>query len=104
MRIPVACNLDDQAAVTQLEEWRALLSGPTVTRQRVSPTELALGLAEGPAQWETVVRLAQREKACCPFFDFTLRIGAEALILTISVPEEAAALLDQFAAPQRELS
>ncbi len=100
----MACNLDDQAAVTQLEEWRAFLAGPTVTRQRVSPTELALRLAEGPAQLEKVVRLAQREKACCPFFDFTLRIGAEALILTISVPEEAAMLLDQFAAPQRELS
>ena len=100
MRIPVDCHLDDQAATTQLEEWRALLAGPAVTRQRLSPTELALGLAEGPAQLETVVRLAQREKACCPFFDFTLRIGAESLILTISVPEEAAALLDQFAATQ----
>lgn len=100
MRIPVACNLDDQAAIAQLEEWRALVVGPTVTRQRVSPTELALGLVEGPAQLETVVRLAQREKACCPFFDFTLRIGTDALVLTISVPEEAATLLDQFAALQ----
>jgi len=100
VQIPVACNLDDQAAFAQLEEWRALLAGPTVTRQRVSPTELALGLSEDPAQLETVVRLARREKACCPFFDFSLRIGADALTLTISVPEEAAALLDQFAAPQ----
>jgi hypothetical protein len=99
VRIPVACGLDEQAAVTRLEEWRALLAGPTVTRQRVSPTELALGLSEGPAQLEKVVRLAQSEKACCPFFDFTLRIG-EALVLTISVPEEAATLLDQFAAQQ----
>jgi hypothetical protein len=99
VRIPVACNLDDQGALAQLEEWRALLAGPMVTRRRVSPSELALGLAEGPAQLETVVRLAQREKACCPFFDFTLHIGADALVLTISVPEEAAPLLDQLAAP-----
>jgi len=100
VRIPIVCNLDDQGALAQLEEWRALLAGPTVTRQRVSPTEIALGLADGPAQLETVVRLAQREKACCPFFDFTLHIGADALVLTISVPEEAAPLLDQLAAPQ----
>ena len=100
MQIPVACNLDDQAALAQHEEWRALLSGPTVTRERVSPTELDLGLSEDPAQLERVVRLARREKVCCPFFDFTVRIGADALTLTISVPKEAAALLDQLAASQ----
>jgi hypothetical protein len=100
VRIPVACNLDGRAAVAQFDEWRALLAGPTVTWQRVSPTELALGLADDPAQWEPVVRLAQREKACCPFFDFTLGIGADALTLTITVPEEAAALLDLFATPR----
>lgn len=98
--IPVACNLDDQAAFALLEEWRALLAGATVTRQRVSPTELAFGLSEDPAQLETVVRLARREKACCPFFDFTLRIGADVLTLTISVPDQAATLLDRFETPQ----
>jgi len=98
--IPVACSLDGQGALAQLEEWSALLAGPTVTWQRLSPTELALGLADDPARWEPVVRLAQREKACCPFFEFTLGIGVDALTLTISVPESAAALLDLFAAPQ----
>jgi hypothetical protein len=43
-----------------------------------------------------LIRLAQREKACCPFFDFAIRIEAETIALRISVPEDGAALLGHF--------
>jgi hypothetical protein len=99
MRIPIACSLTDTDAAAQLDEWKSVLAAFTVTRRRLSPTELWLGLGDDLAQVEAVVRLAQREKACCPFFDFTLRIEADAVALTIAAPLEAASLLDQFAAP-----
>jgi hypothetical protein len=99
MRIPVACTLSDTAALGQLEEWRTVLAAPTVTRRRLSPTEVAVGLQGDFEKWEAVVRLAQREKACCPFFDFALQIDADAITLVVSVPEDAAPLLDHFARP-----
>jgi hypothetical protein len=94
--IPIACHLTDEAAVSQLQEWRTVLAEP-VTSRRLSPTELALRLPDDLAPLEAIVRLARREKACCPFFDFALRIEAEAVTLTVTVPEEAASLLDSLA-------
>jgi hypothetical protein len=46
---------------------------------------------------EAPIRLAQREKACCPFFGFTILIGPDDLALHVSVPEEASWLLSEFA-------
>ncbi len=44
-----------------------------------------------------VVDLARREKACCPFFDFSLEIGADALTLRVVAPADATAVLDELA-------
>jgi hypothetical protein len=100
VRIPIACSLSESAAVGQLEEWQTVLAASTVSSQRLSPTELSLVLGDDLPQLEKIVRLAQREKACCPFFDFALRIEADAVTLTITVPAEAASLLDHFGQPR----
>ncbi len=92
MEIPIACSLTDTSARDQLDEWRDLLARTTATR--TSPTELRV--AVGAGQVEAIVRLAQREKACCPFFDFTLHIEADATVLCIQVPEDAAPILEEF--------
>jgi hypothetical protein len=42
------------------------------------------------------VELAQREKACCPFFDFSIHVGATACWLVVRVPAEASAVLADF--------
>lgn len=92
MQIPIACSLRDTEARDQLDEWRELLGRTIATR--TSPIELQVEV--GANQVDAVVRLARREKACCPFFDFTLRIEADATILHIQVPEDAAAILEDF--------
>jgi hypothetical protein len=92
MEIPIACSLRDTEARDQLDEWRELLARTTPTS--ASPTELRVRV--GDDQVAAVVGLAKREKACCPFFDFTLHIEAGATILHIQVPEDAAAILDDF--------
>ena len=43
------------------------------------------------------VDLAQREKACCDFFEFSIGIEADALWLSVRVPAEASLVLDDFA-------
>jgi hypothetical protein len=44
-----------------------------------------------------IVSLARREKACCPFFDFSLMIEPDAVSLVIAVPEDGIPILDTFA-------
>jgi hypothetical protein len=101
MRIPIACRLDDAAARSQVEEWRGLLGHQGVRASRVSPTEVAIRI-DDLDQLPALVGLARREKACCPFFGFGLEIGADRVVLKVSVPGEAASILDQFARARPE--
>ncbi len=97
MRIPIACTLDEVSARDQVEEWHQTLAGSVAVVERPSPVELHLVLRPDLAGLTEVVRLAQREKRCCAFFDFALRIEPAAVRLVVSVPADAAALLDVFA-------
>ena len=100
VRIPIACSLAEAEARGQLEEWRLLLNLVSVEASRVSPTELEIHLTDGLDELPALVGLAQREKACCPFFDFGLEIGSDRVTLKVSVPGEAVSILDKFAWPQ----
>jgi hypothetical protein len=91
---PLACRLDAASARDQLDEWRKLLAGAGVIHERVTPNELLVHLDRSVLT--DVVDLAQREKACCPFFDFSLRIDADALVLRVAVSPEASVVLDRF--------
>lgn len=91
---PLACRLDAASARDQLGEWRKLLADGGTTNERLTPHELFVHLDRSVLA--DVVDLAQREKACCPFFDFSLRIDADALVLRVAVPPEASVVLDRF--------
>jgi hypothetical protein len=54
------------------------------------------GLALPDSELGTLVHLAQRETACCPFFTFTLEIRREKLVLVIEVPDDAVETLDHL--------
>jgi MerR family copper efflux transcriptional regulator len=94
--IPVACSLTAKAARSQLAEWHDLLAAAAAV-DRVAPTEMSVRLHADLAELSAMVRLAQREKACCPFFGFTIRIEAETVALHICVPQDAVWLLDDLA-------
>ena len=96
MEVPIACSLTE-AARGQLGEWRDLLTTSAVAAERVSPTELSFRLRDDLGRLGPIVRLAQREKACCPFFDFSIRLDADRVALHVSVPAAATAVLDEFA-------
>ena len=94
--VPIAWSLTAPAARSQLDEWRTLLATASVAAERVSPARLSLRLRDDLDQVKPIISLAQREKACCPFFDFTIEIDADRVTLHISVPAEAAGILDSF--------
>jgi hypothetical protein len=96
--VPIACRLSAVDARDQLDEWRALLATQAIETRRVSPTELQFRLRDDLAGLGAIVSLARREKACCPFFDFVVRIEPDAVSLAISVPEDGVPVLDTFAA------
>ena len=95
--IPIACSLGETAARAQLDEWRAAFAAAIAATDRVAPAELALRLRDDLSGVTGLVRLAQRERACCPFFEFALQIEPDAVTLKVRVPADAVPVLDQFA-------
>jgi hypothetical protein len=95
-RVPIACTLTANELPGRVDEWRALVRDwvvetrrePGSARLRLDPSEQALVAA---------VALAQREKECCAFFEFSLSIESEARWLCVTVPDDADATLDAFA-------
>lgn len=96
MSEPLACSLSQQAALGQLDEWRQVASDPAVEVTRPSPTRLEFRLSDRLDQVGGLVGLARREKACCPFFDFSLDIASDSVTLVVSVPEDGVPLLDEL--------
>jgi protein-tyrosine-phosphatase len=94
--IPLTCSLDDVDATEQIERWRHALEGMVVRVERPGSQQLSLVLAGEPARIGTLVAVAKAEKACCSFFEFSLDIEAEVVILTIAVPPSAESVLDGF--------
>jgi hypothetical protein len=94
---PIACALEPGAARAQLDAWRDLLDGAIERRTRVATGRLELVLSSGFDQVDALVRLAQRETTCCAFFTFSVAVRADGLTLVVEVPDDAAAILDDFA-------
>jgi hypothetical protein len=98
MEIPIACTLGATEALTQFGEWKDLLSQLATNTSRTAPGRLEIILPTDLTNVTALIQLAQREKACCAFFDFTLEINAERVTLAIDVPLEASSILDDFQA------
>jgi hypothetical protein len=98
VQVPIACTLNAYAAADRVEEWRSTLRTSVTAATRTAPGRVELRLAEGPAAAGRLVDLARREKACCGFFTFAVEIDARGATMVIEVPEDAVALLDEFAA------
>jgi hypothetical protein len=97
VEIPIACTLETGAAQQRVDRWRQVLSVAVARTERVTPDRLSCGLKADLADLQALVILAQEEKACCPFFSFSLEIEADSLTLLVGVPDEAVTVLDQFA-------
>jgi hypothetical protein len=93
--VPIACTLTPEGVVGRMEEWRTFLS-TMVTKIERTTNQATLILCEGSKALVTAIDLAEREKACCPFFQFSIEIeGLEGRLL-VGVPMEAEQILTNF--------
>jgi hypothetical protein len=95
VRIPIACTLTASAAHDRVDEWRVFFARSVTAVERTG--EQAVRFRLGPSAVGDAVELAQREKACCAFFEFAIQVEANACWLVVRVPAEASALLADFA-------
>jgi hypothetical protein len=90
---PIACSLSPGELADRKEEWTALRNG---AREVTSiPEGVRLRLAEG-ASATIVADLVARELACCPFFDFSLHVSRDGVVLEVRAPEAARAIVDEL--------
>ncbi len=95
-KIPIACSLTPDAVVDRMEEWRFLLSTMVIRVER-APNQATLTLGDGDALL-MATDLAEREKACCPFFEFSIELEGLERRLLIGVPTEAEEILTELLA------
>jgi hypothetical protein len=91
--IPVVCTLTAEDRSLRGDEWRQFLTSDVVAVNRRGATAQLL-LKRGDDVILTAVDLARREKDCCAFFEFHLRLLPEQVWLEVKVPVDAAEILD----------
>jgi hypothetical protein len=92
---PIACSLDAVDLRQRIDEWRQFRRDHvgTITDDGAA-AQLELDLSE--AALLSAVSLSEQEKACCPFFDFSIDVEPGRRTLRVSVPPEAADVLGSF--------
>ncbi len=98
MEPPIACTLDVDEAGQRVERWRQVLSVAVARTERAAPGRLSCVLRTDLADLQSLVLLAQEEKACCRFFSFSFEIEADSVTMVVGVPDDAVTVLDGFAA------
>lgn len=91
-KIPIACTLTADAAVDRLAEWRGAFS-TLVQKVDLDENHATLTLLGGREALLTIADLAEREKACCSFFEFSIELQGLDTRLHVDVPSEADEIL-----------
>jgi hypothetical protein len=85
--LPVlACSLDAGDQVDRLREWRLLSDGDVIVGHTVSPGRLEVRYRLDPDRVDELRRLAEAERCCCAFAEFTLTTREDAVVLTVTGP------------------
>jgi hypothetical protein len=92
---PIACSLDAADLRQRIEEWRQFRRDHVgAITEDGAAAQLELDLSE--AALISAVSLSEQEKACCPFFEFSIAVEPGRRTLQVSVPPEAADVLGSF--------
>ena len=96
MRVPIACTLTVQEQPDRIAEWREFFATHVSGIDEMAPAAARMRLADGDAAVLAAADLAQREQACCAFFDFAIQLRADGRYLSVAVPDDAAPVLHDF--------
>jgi len=98
MEAPVACTLTADDQPERLAEWTEVLA--LVKVRDAIDGGVRLRFPPGPQLAGRLADLAAREQGCCAFFTFTLHPAADAVVLDVTGPPEAAGVVaDLFGMP-----
>jgi hypothetical protein len=90
--VPIACTLTADGVVERVGEWREFLASMVQTIE-ATPTRAVLRLIDDDRALLAAVSLAEREKACCAFFEFSFAVAGSGTDLHMAVPAEAEEVL-----------
>jgi hypothetical protein len=90
--VPIACTLAPDGVADRMEEWRTFLS-TMVTKVEQVTNQATLTLLRDGETLVVATDLAEREKACCPFFQFSIEVDAFWARLLVGVPLGAEGIL-----------
>jgi hypothetical protein len=90
--LPIACTLTADALLDRKSEWNAFLA-TMVKNIDIASSHATLTLVGGADVLVGATDLAERERACCPFFRFSLELDGDGTRLHIQVPAEAHEIL-----------
>jgi hypothetical protein len=93
-KVPIACTLTVDAAVDRVAEWKELLS--TVVARVDHDRNHATLTILGTEALVAVTDLAERERVCCSFFQFSIELDGNETRLRIGVPFEAEPILNEL--------
>jgi hypothetical protein len=96
----VACFLDGHAYRTRVARIQTLMDQALIARER-SETSVRMRFRRNAVVEANLEELVALERECCPFLVFALEKLPAEMVLTISGPESASALLDEaFGGPE----
>ena len=90
--VPIACTLTAEAIVDRRAEWEGFLS-TMVHSVDYQGSHAILTLRSGSDPLLMGADLAEREKTCCTFFDFSIELDGSGARLHVGVPPEAEPIL-----------
>jgi hypothetical protein len=93
--VPIACTLKADEVVHRLAEWKAVFSR-VIGSVDYHESGATLTLLGGSESLLTITELAEREKACCSFFFFSIELDGVETRLVIDVPTEAEPVLTEL--------
>lgn len=93
-QVSIACSLTPSELQDREARWQSLGASYLVRTTRTG-SGAVLEFSDADGTVETEVRaLAHAEKACCPFFEFSVTREAATVHLGVSAPEDAQTVVD----------
>lgn len=89
--VPITCTLDAGERSGRIDDWTALLASASSRTPIGGGIRVTFPSRAGLAG--EVAELAALEQHCCSFFTFTLDIRADAVVLDVRAPDQAAGLV-----------